>query len=107
MEDKRRFFRAKRPIMIYYQVKGENSPAKASQTKDISAGGMCFMSAKPFDKDTVLLVDIYLPISNTKIEVCGKVIDSESVGEGEGYNTRVSFVDTDPLALIRLQREIV
>jgi c-di-GMP-binding flagellar brake protein YcgR len=106
MEDKRQFFRAKRPIMIYYQVKGADSPAKASQTKDISSGGMCFISANSFDKDTILLIEIHMPISNDTIEAHGKVIDSKLDQESKSYETRVAFVDTDPILLIRLQREI-
>ncbi|HOX54927.1 MAG: PilZ domain-containing protein [Candidatus Omnitrophica bacterium] len=106
MEEKRQFFRAKRPILVYYQVKGDSAPAKASETKDISSGGMCFVSARPFDKDTVLSIEIHLPISHDQIDACGKVIESQLIGEGKGYNTRLAFVDTDPISLIRLQREI-
>lgn len=106
MGDKRQFFRAKRSIMVYYQVKGEDTPSKASQTKDISSGGMCFVSAKPFDKDTVLLIEIQLPISNDTIAAQGRVLDSKLNKEDTSYNTRVVFVDTDPILLMRLQREI-
>lgn len=106
MEEKRQFFRAKRPILVYYQVKGDSAPAKASETKDISSGGMCFVSSGRFEKDTVLIIEIHLPISHDKIDACGKVLDSQSNGEGKGFNTRLEFVDTDPISLIRLQREI-
>ncbi|MFC1704418.1 PilZ domain-containing protein [Candidatus Omnitrophota bacterium] len=95
MEERREYKRLKRQFIVSFRPYGKKTAFDVSQLKDISAGGVRFMTAKPFKKDTTLIMEIRTPISVVKLKVSGKVIASKEVVKGLIYDTRVRFVNLD------------
>lgn len=102
MEEKRKFVRIDLCIEVTYEIlpmfigKGEG--------KNLSEGGLCFLTEKVLENNTALLLKFNLPDSeNTHIECTGRVI-WQKIGD-TGYLTGIEFLKSgDFFKQLKIQR---
>lgn len=94
--DKRKFKRIDGNYVVSYApIKGEDLKFDVSQTKNLSEGGLLFISDRKFEKNTVLKIKLRLPEFSDYVIVKAQVIDSIQRAKGIMNETRVMFVDID------------
>ena len=94
--EKRKFKRINGNYVIsYVPIKGEDLKFDVSQTKNLSEGGLLFISDRKFEKDIVLKIKLRLPEFSDYVIVKARVIDSIQRAKGIMHETRVIFVDID------------
>lgn len=69
------------------------TPEQLSVTRDISAGGMFFVSREPIAVGAILDMKIELPYTDETIECLAKVLRVEEVEAEKVYNVTVNFLD--------------
>ncbi len=100
--DKRKFPRLSFNVDVKYEViRGRSPKAKESQSKNISAGGLCVMILEKVRVGTLLNLEFSLPDSDTTIIAKGKVmwVEKISIYAAEShvsYDCGVAFVDIPP-----------
>ena len=95
--DRRKFTRISRNYVISYTpIKSGESKYDISQTKDLSEGGLLFVSNRKFEKDTVLKIKLRLPQFIDYIIVKAQVVGSDLIGESTTmHGTRARFIEID------------
>ena len=105
--EKRRFIRAGLPFFVHYQKRGkiadENEPLAGlvvdimslSLTKNISEGGIRFVTRERFESGTYLAVDIHVPDRKSPIRTLTKVVWTKKRPLRSGYDTGVRFIKVD------------
>ena len=66
-----------------------------TQVKDISIGGMRFITAQSFPSGTILAVELKTPFKEERLKFKASVIESKEVATDLIYDTRVRFVDLE------------
>lgn len=82
-------------VVSYVPIKGEDLKFDVSQTKDLSEGGLLFISDRQFEKDIVLKIKLRLPEFSDYVIIKAQVIDSIQLSKGIMHETRVKFVDVE------------
>jgi len=82
-------------VVSYAPIKGEDLKSDVSQTKNLSEGGLLFISDRKFEKDTILKIKLRLPEFSDYVIVKAQVIDSIQRAKGSMNETRVMFVEID------------
>jgi len=92
--EQRKFPRAS--ARVIYAVIGEEYVGTAVYTKDISAGGMCFVGGDPVEADTIVSLFITLP-GGASFEARGRVVRKEEIRvhwtAKEQYKVAIEFTD--------------
>ena len=95
-EEKRRHKRLnKNFIMTYYEKSKPNEKYEMTQLKNISMGGMCFVTTQEFKPGTVVCIDLHTPYLSDATHLEGAVLQSHEKVKGILYETRIqlSFLD--------------
>ena len=95
-EEKRRHKRLnKNFIMTYYEKSKPNDKYEMTQLKNISMGGLCFVTTKGFAPGTTLGIDLHTPYLSDVTHLEGVVLESHEKVKGILYETRIqlSFLD--------------
>jgi len=82
-------------IISYVPIKGEDLKFDVSQTRNLSEGGLLFISDRTFEKDIVLKIKLRLPEFSDYVIIKAQVIDSIQLAKGLIHETRVKFVDVE------------
>ncbi len=82
-------------VVSYVPIKGEDFKFDISQTKNLSEGGLLFISDGKFEKDIILKIKLRLPEFSDYVIVKARVVDSIQLAKGIICETRVIFVDID------------
>jgi len=113
--ERRKFVRFAYPFFVLYQkvekrhfkrtalsaAKWERAPESAIKrggstiTKNISEGGICFVTRERFEPDVLLRVKLYIPTRNEPIKALVKVIWAKKRKSRVGYDTGVSFLEVE------------
>lgn len=94
--ERRKFKRINRNYIVSYApVKSEEIKFDISQTKNLSEGGLLFITDRKFDKDVVLKLKLKLPEFLDYVIVQVQVIDSARMAKGMMNETRVRFVEAE------------
>jgi len=94
--EKRKFKRINGNYVIsYIPIKGEDLKFDVSQTKNLSEGGLLFISDRKFEKDIVLKIKLRLPEFSDYVIIKAQVIASTQLAKGLMHETRVKFVDVE------------
>ena len=94
--EKRKFKRISRNYIVSYApIKGEDLKFDISQTKNLSEGGLLFISDRKFEKNIVLKIKLRLPEFSDYVIIKAQVIDSIQLAKGLMHETRVKFVDVE------------
>ena len=82
------------------------TPEQLSVTKNISAGGLFFVSREPIAVGSVLDMKIELPDASEVIGCLAKVLRVEEVEEERIYNVKVNFLDLTSAQRTRLNKYV-
>lgn len=90
--DRRKYKRIKKHfILTYWDMADARVKHDASQMKNISLGGMCLITAKPFDTGASLAIEMKTPFISDLTHLEGKVLGSLEKIKNVIYETRVEF----------------
>lgn len=110
----RAFLRKNVKIKVHYKLmKSQEGEAAeggeidhVSSSKDVSAGGLLFVSSNPFSLGTILELKIDLMNGNKFIQCLARVIRVEEVVMDNNYNIAVCFLDISGFDRNRLKKYI-
>jgi type II secretory ATPase GspE/PulE/Tfp pilus assembly ATPase PilB-like protein len=112
--DSRAYIRLDRKINIRFKIfKSADmllergfTPEQLSVTKNISAGGLLFVSSEPLTVGSILEMKIELPDSNEPIECLLKVLRIEEIEDGRNYDVAGHFLDISSAHRTRLNKYV-
>ena len=94
--ERRQFKRISKAYIVSYAiVSSEELKFDISQTRNLSEGGLLFISDKKFEKDVVLKIKLRLPDFPDYAVVYAQVVDSTQIMKDLIYDTRVKFVEVE------------
>ncbi|MDO8602768.1 MAG: PilZ domain-containing protein [Candidatus Omnitrophota bacterium] len=94
--ERRKFKRINRSYIVSYAiVKGEDLKFDVSQTRNLSEGGLLFMSDREFEKGAILKIKLRLPEFSDYVTVRTQVIESTQLVKDIMYDTRVKFIEVE------------
>ncbi|MDP2939082.1 MAG: PilZ domain-containing protein [Candidatus Omnitrophota bacterium] len=106
-EERRKYERLKRPFVVSYNALGDPSATyDITQIKDISLGGMRFITSKGYMPNTRLNIELRLPFMEEKVKLKARVIESKEVVKDLIYDTRVCFKELEEEAQEILSKTI-
>ena len=106
--DKRRYFRLKSPIHIEFRPQGINGLFISAEGKDVSGGGIRFLSNYPLELGQRLEMLVEVPIfPYLDVSVFGEVVRLEKLKNIDGCQVGVRFLDIDPIGRKRLFKYIL
>jgi hypothetical protein len=105
-KERRKSKRLYRHFVVAYRVYGVDSEYDLSQIKNISKGGLRFITSRKYPLDTILAVELRTPVSTDRIRLLGKVISSETVVEDLIYDTRIIYAKLNKETETLLDRTI-
>lgn len=100
--ERRKYPRINARFIVSYRVLEEKDVGDTSQTKNLSLGGILFITKRAFAPGTILILEIRLPFDPKPVTVTGRVIESCEITKDLIYDTRLQF-----LALDEKQRKII
>lgn len=88
----RRFKRFRADFLVKYQLdrKGE---AHITNVRDVSAGGLRFLTDRPVPESSLLNVSIYIPPLGRIVEAVAQVLRVRKAKGGILFNVAVNFLD--------------
>ncbi|MCK5260421.1 MAG: PilZ domain-containing protein [Candidatus Omnitrophica bacterium] len=101
--ERRKFERIKKSfILSYFDLKRPGHKFEITQLKNISLGGMRFVTTRKFDPSTKLGVELKTPYISGTTYLEGTVLQSHERMKGAIYETRLEFdsLDTEATALL-------
>lgn len=93
-------------LLMYYDVNRPQDRFNATQMKNISLGGMCLITEKPFEPGTVLGIELKTPFLASLTHLEGTVLESHEKLKNLVYETRIKFHILSPQAEYILNRLI-
>jgi Tfp pilus assembly pilus retraction ATPase PilT len=87
-------------------IKRGFSPEQLSVTKDVSAGGLLFVSNEPVPIGSILELKIELPDSKEPIECLARVVRIEEREADQNYNIAVCFLDITGAQKARMNKYV-
>lgn len=91
--ERRKFVRIDGSYAVYYtDITTQEPKSDAGQAKNISAGGILFITDREFPEGTVLKLRIRLPDEQDYISVKVRVVYSRQRVKGLLYDTRAKFI---------------
>ncbi|MFC1624130.1 PilZ domain-containing protein [Candidatus Omnitrophota bacterium] len=105
--ERRRFVRIDAEFMVYYTAIHERPPrSNAGQSRNISIGGILFITGREFPVGTILVVKIRLPNSPDYINLKVQVVDSKQKVKDIMYDTRAKFIGVEEKDIVSMQKVI-
>ena len=91
-QERRKYTRIEKHFILkYFDVENPERKFLATQLKNISKGGMCLITDKPFAAGIVLGIEIKSPLFANITRMQGKVLQSHERVKGIIYETRLQF----------------
>ncbi len=107
-DDRRKYIRiSKNFIFDYFDLAKPSEKFPASQIKNISLGGLCIVTEKPFSPGSLLGIEIKTPFFSGLSSFEGRVLESHERIHGIVYETRIQFQHLDPDAEKVLKQAIL
>ena len=98
-DERRQFKRVKKHFVLsYFELTNPSVRYDASQLKNISLGGMCFVTGKPFLFGTRLGIELKTPFMAELTHLEGMVLGSNEKLKNISYETRLKFENLTPQA---------
>lgn len=90
--DRRKYLRIKKQfILSYYDKKDPTNRHEASQLKNISLGGICFLTSKHYPPKTRIAIELKTPYLAGTTHLEGTVLESHEKLSNILYETRLEF----------------
>ena len=103
--ERRRYERIKKSfILSYFDLKKPDHKFEITQLKNISLGGMCFVTTQNFNSSSKLGVELKTPYIAGTTYLEGTVLQSHEKMKGTIYETRLEFDALDTEAKILLEK---
>lgn len=97
--ERRQYKRIKKHfILSYFELVNPTVRYDASQLKNISIGGMCFVTGKSFASGTHLGIELKTPFMTELTHLEGVVLESHEKLKNIIYETRLRFENLTPQA---------
>ena len=98
-KNRRKHNRIHKNFLLSYHLKNDSqSRFDVTQLKDISRGGMCFLSSKYLSPEMELAIELKTPFISEAIYFEGKVIESREKLANIIFEIRVVFNNLSPIA---------
>ncbi len=95
--ERRKYIRiSKNFIFDYFDLAKPSEKFPASQIKNISLGGLCIVTEKPFSPGDLLGIEIKTPFFSGLSSFQGRVLESHERIHGIVYETRIQFQNLTP-----------
>ncbi len=91
-------------LLSYYLKENPEDKHEMTQLKNISLGGLCFITTRPYAPGTVIGIDLNTPYLSDTTYLEGVVLESHETAKGILYNTRLKFKDLTPEAEFLLKK---
>ena len=104
-EERRHYIRIEKHFIITYCEK--NDPEQKhdiSQLRNISLGGMCFVTSKKFDPNTPMDIELKTPYFSGTAHMEGVILESHEKVSDLIYETRLRFDNLSPHAEVVLKK---
>lgn len=95
-QNSRRHKRFHADFLVKYQI-GDKGEARITNARDISAGGLRFLTDEPVPESTLINVSVYLPPLERTVEALAQVLRTRKVKKGFFYYVAVQFLDLNQL----------
>ena len=106
--DKRHYFRLQTPIHIEFKPRGYKGLFIAAEGKDISGGGVRFITKYPLNNGQQLEMLLEVPIfPYLDVSALGQVIRVDNLKNIDGLQVGIHFIDMDPMGRKRLLKYIL
>ncbi len=109
IEEKRKYKRVKKSFVLRYYVKNDKkSKHEITQLKNISQGGMCFVTTEAHPPDTKIKIELKTPYLSDLTLLDGTILGSHENVKNLIYETRVEFefLDQDSAFIMDKLKEI-
>jgi c-di-GMP-binding flagellar brake protein YcgR len=104
-QERRRYVRIKRNFVLTYFIKGTpEEKYEISQLKNISKGGMCFVTTNALDENLLVGIELRTPYLSDTTYIEGKVLESHEKVRDMIYETRLQFQSLDSQAEFLLDK---
>ncbi len=104
-KERRRYERIKKSfILSYFDLAKPTEKFEITQLKNISLGGMCFVTTRSFEPPTKLAVELKTPYIAGTTYLEGVVLQSHEKMKDAIYETRLEFKNLDTEARIVLEK---
>ena len=95
--DRRRYIRIKKNfILSYHDLENPEKEFGATQLKNISLGGMCFITSVKYEPGTKLIIELKTPYLTGTTHLEGTVLESQEKLAGILCETRLVFSKLHP-----------
>jgi c-di-GMP-binding flagellar brake protein YcgR len=96
-EERRKYKRIKKNFILTYFLQDKPSQKhEITQLKNISKGGMCFVSSQQLPLSAVVCVELQTPFLTESVRLQGEVLGSHEKVKDMLYETRLQFVGLKP-----------
>ena len=106
-EERRRYKRINKNFILSYFIK--NLPEKRfeiTQLKNISLGGMCFITSKAFEAGTEMGIELKTPYMSDVTYLEGRILQSHVKVKNMIYETRFEFENIQPMTMKKFNQRI-
>jgi len=104
-KDRRRYERIKKHfILSYFKKDDPKTKHEMSQLKNISKGGVCFMTAQKYAPSTKLVLELKTPYLSDTTHLEGTVLESYEKLPNIMYETRLEFDPLSPQSEVLLDK---
>ncbi|MFP4472708.1 MAG: PilZ domain-containing protein [Candidatus Omnitrophota bacterium] len=83
-------------ILKYHDLNQPDVTYSASQLRNISLGGICFVTERPFPPGTRMGIELKTPFCSQLTELTGTVLESQEKIPGIIFLTRFQFDQVNP-----------
>lgn len=91
-------------ILNYYDKKDPVQKHEITQLKNISQGGLCFITTQPIKSSSSIGIALKTPYIAETVHLEGEILDSHEKIKGMLYETRLEFKSLDSEAAILLTK---
>ncbi|HQP10894.1 MAG TPA: PilZ domain-containing protein [Candidatus Omnitrophota bacterium] len=107
-KDRRRYERIQKSfILSYYDLANPSQKHEITQLKNISLGGICFITTRSFEPGTKLGIELKTPYIAGTTYLQGSVLQSHEKMKATIYETRLAFETLDAEATVLLEKLMV
>lgn len=83
-------------VLTYFTKDNPHQKIEITQLKNISKGGMCFITSQSFAPKTELSIELKTPFISETTYLEGYTLESHQKAAGLIYETRLKFVNLNP-----------
>ena len=99
MDERRQFTRINSQLVVNYRVIGERAGSTSSVTRDVSDGGICFLTDAWIAPETMLQIEVHIPRRQPAVRFIAEVVWSGALlmeqanQSSHRFQTGVRFVE--------------